>query len=833
MYYYPKKKMYEEKELVLTLCKTHSHLSKHIGKTKLMIDKVALEMGEQEETSLTKKELLDCGSKIEYQLYLKRLDGTIGEKKPSAKSVPQSVPQPTPTTTKRPLNKVGSQEESSVLAESPLQPIEHPSNKDSEESSSPVTPPTLARGRKDSSKSFPDITALNFSSIPAETQKPAPEYNAGSYQASSARLSTSVGRISLQPTPDRSSVSFANAPSPITSYHSRTPSGGTGGMVLGRQSESVVEQIPKVDQRKKKILAHAHGHRRGKSHAVTPDELKGLVGSTGNDFRTNSNNPINPSPAGSASNIKRKSKAHLGKKAFAHVGGGKRNSTSNLGLSPRGDRGHHHTHSQSSSATPTSPTSSAQSLLIVNNDDSSSEEEKDNTGHHNVAGVHAWLASPVRTMSTPGLKEHRRVESLNSIGDRSSREIESPGTLKKSTENMRKSDEDAGRRAEELEAYKRKLAEQNKKRDQTYIYHQFVAFTHPSYTSEMSLSAYVLFRCVVEWDCFNPDEPDFREQLLEGFEKLSKSQLEQNHSVYWLSTVLSLLNLLRNNLNPIARSEVAKSNALVVFQERLRGLASAFLTRVVTPFVNNELKPVLSLAILEQHSLDDAGPSTRKNKAAPKVTINAVLKSLDDFLELIMNAKIASSIVSQVFARVSHAITAHTLNVLLDNNPGLCTFSNGLQMKKPISELRGWFTRNQFETAASLLNPLEEIVNVLCMNKSALVEAEVRKEVCPHLTDAQLGQLLLLYTPDDFDSSPVHPGVLAQLCGDINPNDYKMSEEYRVVLSLDMTDCVYELSHKDLPDVLQQMADQPSLGFLTEPFKEQDGNKILKDSLVW
>ena len=58
----------------------------------------------------------------------------------------------------------------------------------------------------------------------------------------------------------------------------------------------------------------------------------------------------------------------------------------------------------------------------------------------------------------------------------------------------------------------------------------------------------------------------------------------------------------------------------------------------------------------------------------------------------------------------------------------------------------------------------------------------MRKEVCPHLSAAQLGQLLLLYTPDSFDSEPIHPAVLAALCGD-NVQDFKVDVELRAPLA--------------------------------------------------
>ena len=817
MYYNSKKKSFEEKELYLYLCK-YSHGTKHLGKCRSLIDLWAAEMP-GEESSFEQKEVMDCGVTIHFSVYLKRLDGHAHvpvpqAKESSAKSEPLSVP-----VNRRAVSPVtvGSSEET-LMAESPLQVLDVPSvmsNKEESEieltaSTPPPAPSSIYRGTPDASRSSPTLNALDMGNMKEEPVK-----------KQSIRTPNSA-RLSAGPL-DRSSVSFATAPSPVTTYHNRTPSSGQTITQISRGSESVSDggNLSRMaHDRKKKIL----GHRRGKSHAVTPDELKGL---TAGDLRTN---VPSQSPSQSSSNVShtRKAKMHLGK-AFSHAT--KRNSTSNLGLSPRG-----HHQSPSVGNTPTTPTKVTKSLLIENVDlDSTSEDDEDDKAVR-VGGVNAWLGSPAtghhrvnssprvmqRNMSSPGL--HKRADSAFERSPRESNEV--PKIFMTSSESgMRKSDDDSAR--DELELYKQRVSEENRKRDQSFIYHQFVTYTRPAYTSEMSVSSYVIFRCFVEWDSFDPKHPEFREQVLEGFEKLSTSTLDLDQFVYWLSTVVSLLNLLRNNLKPIPRSEVAKNNALAVYQERLRGLVSALVNRVTHLFMQ-DLRQVLATAVLEQHSLDDAGPS-RKSKGSSKATIGEVLKALDALLDHMREAKLAHSIIAQLLCRVSHSMTAHTLNVLLDNNPGLCTFSNGLQMKKPTFELRGWFTRHHFDQAASLLAPLEEVVNVLCMNKSALVESEVRKEVCPTLTEAQLAQLLLLYTPDDFDSSPIHPGVLAQLCGDVAPNAYKMTEELRSVLSLDMTDCHYEMSNSDLPDILVEASQQPSLSFLTKQHEELD----MQSSVDW
>ena len=555
---------------------------------------------------------------------------------------------------------------------------------------------------------------------------------------------------------------------------------------------------------KKSILGGA-GHRRGKSHAVTPEELRGLH--SGMDLRQSP--LVSPAPISSSSSVS----AQAPRKSNAAKLGSK------LGFK-RSDRG---SGSISQTFAPYSP------RLQQEGGGGGGDPARRPTSDFLIAGEPSSSPSsssdfedePVPLPSLSLMRSSGPAAPLPSAAAALSGLSQTSGSPTPPLPGGHASPE----HREEIQYYQRQLADQGRRKDQALVLQHFVAFCQPAYARETSVSACVLFRCLVEWDCFANDGKEFREQLLESFEQLSKNMMSLPLQLYWLSTLVSLLFLLRHKLKPIPRSDVPRTNALAVFQERLRGLATALAARAAM-LVGAELRPLIAPALLEHALLEDsAGPSAPKHKPQPhqppqpaRPTVATVLSVLEGLRVALEVARVVGSVASQVMARVAHLLAASAVNTFLDNNPRLCTFSNGLQMRKPILELRGWMTRHHFEAAAGHLAPLEEIVNVLCMNKSALVEPEVRKEVCPHLSAAQLGQLLLLYTPDSFDSEPIHPAVLAALCGD-NVQDFKVDVELRAPLALELTEGSYEWSKFELPKAI---TDQPSLTFLSRPFAEDN-----------
>jgi hypothetical protein len=810
MYFLPKKRAFEEKSLSLVLSRGVGAL-KPFGRVSVSLDNLAMDMADAAIKTFKRKDMLDGLVELEFSLTLKRL--VDPRDKGGIASVPSS-PMPVrgvAIAIAGPARATALTEESVGLAESPLQSIEAPRLATPDAPlSSPAprkmysvqsqtdhgTAPAGLSVLKDkefgyaSSGGIPSTGRHERTGSATPSPMPIPIASSGHSRGPSAAAARAGTGLLNNINNNISNNNINN-----NSDNSNNAEVGSPGALLQRSSEIDVSSISGGGSSrvsKKGILGGA-GHRRGKSHAVTPDELRGLH--AGGDLRQQQQfaGPVMVGSVGSA----RKSNAA--------------NLASKLGFKRTESRG-----SVSSTSTPLSPRSLEQAkrrstsngpsdFLVVENmseSSSSSDFEEDlvmsqggklaismgssgSGGSPARSSSHSTPSSPMPVI-TAGKSEHR----------------------------------------EEIEFYQRQLADHGRRRDQSYILQQFVAFCQPMYSKSISVSAWVLFRCLAEWDCFSNDGREFREQLLEGFEQLSKNAMDQHHQLYWMSTLLSLLFLLRNKLRPLPRSDVHRTTALTVFQERLRGLASALCARAALVVVN-ELRPMVSAALLEHALLEDAGAGPRGGRqqqphpvqpTQPRVSIGSMLGVLDQFRSGMASAHISAGVAAQIISRVAHGVTAIALNTLLDNNPRLCTFSNGLQMKKPVVELRAWMTRFQLEAAVTELAPLEEVVNVLCMNKSALVEPEVRNDVCPHLTPSQLSQLLLLYTPDSFDNEPIHPKVLAALCGD-QMQDFKMEAELRTPFVFDLTIGSYDLLDIEIP---KTVVEQASLGFLSKPYTEDD-----------
>ncbi len=784
LYFLPKKRAFEEKSLSVALVRGRQLLAR----AAVALDVLAQELGETGEATATRREEGEGGVVLEYLVHMRRLHDPRDKAASSAASSPMPV-RPRPVA----ASLGGDDSPTTTLSESPLQSI------DARATPSPAaSAPFVAPAATPEPRRSPGTPAVpSFASIPTspKVEKEFGYASSGGIPMSARSQHERTGSSNSSTLP-----SVAPVPMPISvgstdARGSRTPSMQRETSQLQRSSDLEVGSAVGLGpggasgKTSKKTILGGAGHRRGKSHAVTPDELRGLH--AGPDLRQSPqlSQAAMSSGAMSGQNSRKSNAAKLGSK---------------LGFK-RPDRG---SNSVSQAFSPLSP--------------------RGPEDVRRAAAADFLIAGNLSSSSSSDFEEEPLALPLALPPSRASGAVSSP-TLQRASSSGASPNLSAGggggagssEHREEIQFYQRQLADQGRRRDQSYVLQHFVAFCQPVYTREMSVSAWVLFRCLAEWDAFGSDGREFREQLLEGFEQLSKNAMNQQHQLYWLSTLLSLLSLLRSKLRPIPRSDVPRNNGLSVFQERLRGLAAAMCSRAAALAVA-ELRPLVSQALLEHAVLEDsAGPSAPKQKqpvgtTQPRATVASIVAVLDALRVSLEAAHVLASVAAQLMARVAHALAAMALNALLDNNPRLCTFSNGLQMRKPVLELRGWLTRHRFDAAAALLVPLEEVVNVLCMNKSALVEAEVRREVCPTLSSAQLGQLLLLYTPDAFDSEPIHPAILAALCGD-NVADFKMDVELRRPLSLDLAEASYELAECDLP---KSVTEQPSLAFLSRSFAD-------------
>jgi len=95
-------------------------------------------------------------------------------------------------------------------------------------------------------------------------------------------------------------------------------------------------------------------------------------------------------------------------------------------------------------------------------------------------------------------------------------------------------------------------------------------------------------------------------------------------------------------------------------------------------------------------------------------------------------------------------------------SPLLCSAKKAVVMKAKIAPLRSWVEKESpewFGNATDQLEPLEEAINLLLLNKKALADKTVVRAVAPNLNFAQIQQLLRQYTPEEYEE-PIPQAIL-------------------------------------------------------------------------
>jgi hypothetical protein len=332
----------------------------------------------------------------------------------------------------------------------------------------------------------------------------------------------------------------------------------------------------------------------------------------------------------------------------------------------------------------------------------------------------------------------------------------------------------------ELERLKSQLAQQQREDDRRFFVEEAIVFMEPAYGDDgLPVSAYVIFRTLVHWDVFDGSNARFVVSVLDAFEKVLKRNA-QNREVllYGLATCAALQHLLRTELpggatlegaqrntgnsscgasdvdpdGSVASSPVNRLPPLRAFIEQLGDVAHAFFVRSIELLLS-QTDTLLVPAILEG---DMANP---ERNAAPKARLLQVLKDWHNDATQVHH--LHAAIVEQLFYSVFDELGARLFNALLERRD-LCSCGNGLQTKMNVSAIEQWANSVRMNVKPALA-PIMQAADVLAMNKTALLDAATRADVCPELNPTQLHRLLTLYAPDDYDPEAVHPGVLKQL----------------------------------------------------------------------
>jgi hypothetical protein len=127
-----------------------------------------------------------------------------------------------------------------------------------------------------------------------------------------------------------------------------------------------------------------------------------------------------------------------------------------------------------------------------------------------------------------------------------------------------------------------------------------------------------------------------------------------------------------------------------------------------------------------------------------------MLGHFDKLMERFQEAACPRAIVLQTFGQLCALVNGHCCNSLMLRR-SYATMSAAAAFRGDLRHLEGWIRKNIEPDAVKWMTekllPLNEIINVIFMNKAQLTRPEIREELCSHITTNQLCQILSTYEP--------------------------------------------------------------------------------------
>eukprot|EP01027_Heterolobosea_sp_BB2_P016795 GEZU01023862.1.p1 GENE.GEZU01023862.1~~GEZU01023862.1.p1 ORF type:complete len:684 (+),score=174.58 GEZU01023862.1:231-2282(+) len=348
----------------------------------------------------------------------------------------------------------------------------------------------------------------------------------------------------------------------------------------------------------------------------------------------------------------------------------------------------------------------------------------------------------------------------------------------------------------ELESLKRQLAARQREEEERQIIDTLILFIEPTYSNGVPVSAPIIFRVLKHWNCFTPNQQSFLSKVTKAIEQVVQTRSHDNELLsYWLSNTCVFLSLIQHDF-PVSLDdddEFASKNKksqrsdkafmrVEVSDNKQAGTGSAGAApdangnfalpsygqdsdefefeNPVSQFKNDskllsykvygfllkniytQLSSILIPSMFQKSIVDSDGK---------RVTMTAgnMLNILSTFMQYFKDSHMYKEVISQFFAQVLYFINSHMFNSLV-TRPELCSMGHAIQMKMSVTRLEEWCDRMDLppSTKAKLAH-LRQAADIMIMNKAALVEEAVRKEVCPLLNMVQVRKLLETYHPDE------------------------------------------------------------------------------------
>ena len=340
------------------------------------------------------------------------------------------------------------------------------------------------------------------------------------------------------------------------------------------------------------------------------------------------------------------------------------------------------------------------------------------------------------------------------------------------------------------------------------------------------LAACLIFRCLLEWRCFEQEKTSIFEQIITAVQESTDPYMENNEVLaYWLANAATLQSLLQRTLrtsgaaapqgrrrssaiflrwnngfrsgpasNAISPANSATGNGEISKDDRsppkssvrqvdakypallFKQQLTAFVEKIFTQIRDNakkDITPLLGSCIqAPRSSRGNSGPMERTKRAdsnhakvagAPWKEILSIQQKL---LDAMRSNFIPTFLARKLFSQVFSFINVQLFNSLLLRRE-CCSFSNGEYVKTGLTEIENWIVNAGNEWVGNAWEELKYIrqaVTFLVIHqKSRKSLNEIINDVCPVLSVQQLYRISTMYWDDKYGTETVSSDVLQKM----------------------------------------------------------------------
>ncbi|KAM9974680.1 hypothetical protein ACTFIW_008142 [Dictyostelium discoideum] len=226
---------------------------------------------------------------------------------------------------------------------------------------------------------------------------------------------------------------------------------------------------------------------------------------------------------------------------------------------------------------------------------------------------------------------------------------------------------------------------------------------------------------------------------------------------YWFSNFYTLFNIMET-YNQDTKDQLSLNDQDKALIEKLKITLQTMIVKAhknVVKNITDYIQPILHKSLNDTTSeIDFMDPITNY--------LNQIQISLS-----LENCYINNNLCKLLFEQLFSFINAMIFNEILLRKD-LCCLRSSIPIKMNISELEHWVKLHHGKewslSVCDKLRLLKEVVYILMIDKTQLQNDELRDEICPTLSIAQLKQLLTMYSPDvDSFEDPIPLEILTSL----------------------------------------------------------------------